>query len=191
MGAKLDGVRVHLLETQATLALPRPRVFTRFSDAANLERITPPRLRFRILTPLPIEMGEGILIDYRLSLRGVPFRWRTRIDVWEPPLRFVDRQIRGPYALWEHEHIFSEVAGGTQVSDRVRWALPFGPVGDLARGFVRQELDAIFRYREAATREWLPGASPSEPTHGRSAVSSARDQTPSSAPPRAISSVGA
>jgi ligand-binding SRPBCC domain-containing protein len=184
-------VKVHTLETQAILPLPRPQVFEFFSDAANLERITPPRLRFRILTPLPIEMGEGTLIDYRLSMRGVPFRWRTRIDVWQPSLRFVDRQLRGPYALWEHEHTFSEVDGGTRVSDRVRWALPLGPVGDLARGFVRWELDAIFRYREAATRECLSGASPSEPMDRRPAVAPVPGRAPSSASPRAISSGGA
>jgi ligand-binding SRPBCC domain-containing protein len=150
-------VRVHTLEAQATIRQPRERVFAFFSDAANLERITPPRLRFRILTRLPIPMAEGSLIDYWLVLRGIPFRWRTRIDVWEPPLRFVDRQLRGPYALWEHEHRFDEAPGGTRVSDRVRFALPFGPLGELARGFVRRELDDIFRWRETATRECLEG----------------------------------
>jgi ligand-binding SRPBCC domain-containing protein len=170
-------------------------VFAFFSDAANLERITPPRLRFRSLTPVPIEMGEGTLIDYRLSLRGVSFRWRTRIDVWEPRSRFVDRQLRGPYALWEHEHTFSEVAEGTQVADRVRWALPFGPVGELARGFVRRELDAIFRYREQAIRECLEGVSPSEPlqrprTHLRNPDGRVSEMGSSSVPPRAISSGG-
>lgn len=154
-------MRVHTLETQAFLPLPRVQVFAFFADAGNLERITPPWLHFLTLTPGPIELRAGARIDYRLRLHGLPLRWRTEIQLWDPPLRFVDRQLRGPYALWEHEHVFTDAAGGTEVADRVRYALPFGPLGELAHAFVRRDLRAIFAFRRTATRECLLGARPS------------------------------
>ena len=159
-------MRVHLLEARTQLPLPRAQVFGFFSDAANLERITPPWLHFLILTPGPIELRAGTLIEYQLRLRGIPLRWRTRIEVWDPPTRFVDVQIRGPYALWEHEHVFTDGTGGTAVSDRVRYALPFGPLGELVHAFVRRDLRAIFEYRQEAVRERLLGPPPSEAAAG-------------------------
>lgn len=147
---------VHLLETSLVLPVARPTVFAFFADAANLEAITPPELKFRITTPLPIAMREDAIIDYRLSLRGIPFRWRTRIALWEPPHRFVDLQERGPYALWEHTHTFDEAAhGGTLVRDRVRYRLPLGPLGELALPIVRRDLTRIFGYREVRVRQLL------------------------------------
>ena len=143
---------VHVLERRQRLPVATERAFAFFSDARNLEAITPPWLRFRLLTPGAIEMRPGALIDYRLRLHGVPLTWRTRIAVWEPPHRFVDVQLRGPYALWEHTHTFEATgADGVIICDRVRYALPFGRVGELARQvFVRRDLDRIFDHRMRA-----------------------------------------
>ena len=143
---------VHVLERRQRLAVPPERAFAFFSDARNLEAITPPWLRFHVLTEGAIDMRPGALIDYRLRLHGIPLSWHTRIAEWEPPHRFVDVQLRGPYALWEHTHTF-EPAGGDAVviSDRVRYALPFGRLGELARRlFVRRDLDRIFDHRMRA-----------------------------------------
>lgn len=150
--------------------IPRPRseVFAFFSDATNLERITPPFLRFRIVTPTPIDIREGALLDYRLRLFGIPFAWRTRIDVFEPDRRFIDTQLRGPYKLWRHLHEFAEVDGGTRMLDRVDYDVPLGPLGDLARSlFVTRTVERIFDFR-ARTIEELLGAQ--EPRPDASAV---------------------
>lgn len=127
--------------------LPRPlaELFPFFADAANLERITPPWLGFRILSAGPIEMRAGTLIDYRLKVHGVPLRWRTRIAAWEPPHRFVDEQIRGPYRLWVHEHTFVERDGGTLCRDTVRYAVLGGALVD--RLLVRPDVQRIFAFR--------------------------------------------
>jgi ligand-binding SRPBCC domain-containing protein len=136
--------------------LPRAQVFEFFSDAFGLEDLTPPWLNFRVLTPAPIHMAAGLHIDYRLRLHGIPLRWQSRIDVWEPPFRFVDVQVRGPYKLWHHEHTFQEVTGGTQCRDIVDYAVPGGWLAE--RYLVRPDLQRIFRYRQARLRELLPGS---------------------------------
>ncbi len=148
---------IRSLCTLTELPLPRARVFPFFADAANLDRLTPPELRLHILTPLPIAMGEGALIDYRLSLLGIPFRWRTRITRWEPDICFVDAQIRGPFGCWEHTHRFSDTADGTRMQDEVRWGLRLAPFGEIVAPLVRRELDRIFAYRERALRHALLG----------------------------------
>ncbi|MDT7856403.1 SRPBCC family protein [Rubrivirga sp. S365] len=152
----------HRLHTTTRLALPRSEVFDFFSDAENLERITPPELDFEITTPRPIEIGEGALIDYRLGLFGVRFGWRTEIVRWEPPYRFVDQQVRGPYRRWHHTHSFVEVEGpggaATRMDDEVLWELPLSPAGELAYPLVRAQLARIFGYRQRAIRELLGGA---------------------------------
>jgi ligand-binding SRPBCC domain-containing protein len=123
-------------------------VFGFFADAFNLEAITPPWLRFRVVTPGPIRMAPGTLIEYRLRLHGVPVRWLTRIEIWEPGARFADVQVRGPYRSWHHTHSFARHPGGTLVRDTVRYELPFGPAGRLAHAvFVRRDLDRIFDFR--------------------------------------------
>lgn len=148
--------RVHLLERTQRVDLPVDRAFSFYGDAHNLERITPLWLGFEVTTPRPIEMGVGTLIEYRLKLHRVPVRWRTRIEAWDPPHRFVDVQVRGPYSLWEHTHTFEEDGpGATIIRDRVRYSIPFGPLGELAdRLLVQQDLKQIFDYRrDAVARE--------------------------------------
>ncbi|MES1164548.1 MAG: SRPBCC family protein [Verrucomicrobiota bacterium] len=141
---------MQVLERETIIPAPRARVFPFFADARNLERITPDALKFRILTEGPIEMHAGAVIDYRLSLSGLPFRWRTLIEVWDPPHRFVDLQTKGPYALWRHTHSFEDLPDGTtRMRDRVEYALPFGPLGRLVRRlFVGRQLDTIFGHRQ-------------------------------------------
>ncbi len=149
----------HSLKTTTLLPYPLEMVFPFFSNAANLERITPTELRFKILTPMPIEMKVGTLIDYRLSLFGIPFSWRTRIAEWEPPYRFADEQIRGPYALWYHVHEFKASGNQTEMSDLVRYRLPLGPLGDIALPLVRKQVNHIFSYRQRviaqSLHQWL------------------------------------
>jgi ligand-binding SRPBCC domain-containing protein len=132
-------------------------VFPFFADAGNLEAITPPSVGFRIVTPRPIEMRAGALIEYRLRLRGVPVSWLTRIEEWVPGVRFVDMQLRGPYALWHHTHTFTpDGAGGTHMRDTVRYALPGGPLGAIPHAlFVRSELERIFDFRAQRVPELL------------------------------------
>ena len=148
--------RTHRLERSVLVARPLEEVFAFFADASNLESITPRFLRFRILTPVPIEMRAGSRIDYALSLFGIPLRWVTRIAAWEPGIRFVDVQERGPYALWRHTHEFERREGATRVRDVVEYALPLGPLGALAHAlFVRRALDRIFDFRRDAIRRLL------------------------------------
>ncbi len=150
--------RAHVLEREQFVPLPPDEAFVFFADAHNLEQITPPFLRFRVLTPRPIPMGEGALIDYRLRLHGIPIRWKTRIEAWEPGVRFVDRQLRGPYALWHHTHTFEPAPGGTLLRDVVRYRLPFGLLGRLIeRLFVRRDVEQIFAYRQEVIARVLGG----------------------------------
>lgn len=150
-GGHRRGMRVFTLTNELWLPAAPWDVFPFFADAFNLERITPPMLRFRVLTAPPIEMGVGTLLDYRVRLRGIPMRWQSEITAWEPPHRFVDEQRRGPYRLWVHEHTFEAQGGGTVARDNVRYAVPGG--GLVQRLFVEPDLRRIFEYRSAALRE--------------------------------------
>ncbi len=148
----------HRILTDLTLQRPIDRVFAFFADAGNLEAITPPELRFVILTPLPIAMAVGARIDYRLSLYAIPFTWRTRITAWEPGRRFVDEQESGPFKLWIHEHRFEALSPtSTRIRDEVRYRLPLEPLGGIAHPLVRRKLERIFAYREERVRELLAG----------------------------------
>lgn len=146
----------HVLERSQHLPGAPAAAFSFFSDAFNLERITPPWLRFHVVTPGPVTMAGGTLLEYRLRLHGVPISWLTRIDTWEPPQRFVDVQVRGPYRLWRHTHTFEPDGTGTLMRDTVRYALPLGPLGQVAhRAFVGRDLARIFDFRREAVSRLL------------------------------------
>ena len=149
------GPGVHVLETATDLPLQIFAVFSFFADAENLQRITPPELAFQIVTPTPLEILEGSVIDYRLKLFGVPFRWRTRISVWQPPFRFVDEQEIGPYQRWVHLHAFEATNAGTRMTDRVEYRLPGYPLGSVFLPLVRRQLERIFRFRAMAIQQIL------------------------------------
>ncbi|MBL1215907.1 MAG: CDP-paratose 2-epimerase [Planctomycetes bacterium] len=146
-----------LVATQ-TVALPLDQVFPFFADAQNLEALTPPWLHFRIVTPTPIDMRPGTLIDYRLRVHGLPLRWQSEITAWDPPHRFCDEQRRGPYRLWKHTHEFTEEQSEerlrvTHMTDRVIYAVPGGRLVD--RLFVRRDLKRIFGHRQQALTRLL------------------------------------
>ena len=151
-------MKVHELQRDLWLARPLAEVFPFFSHAANLEALTPPWLNFRLLSPRPIPMGVGTLIDYRIVVHGIPFRWQSEITVWEPPHRFVDEQRRGPYRIWRHEHGFAERDGGTTISDRVKYAVLFDPV--VHRWLVRPDIERIFDFRTTKMRQLFREAIP-------------------------------
>ncbi len=138
-------MKIFTLETQLWLPRPVSEVFPFFADAGNLQKLTPHWLDFQILTPRPIEMRAGTLIDYGLRIHGVPLRWQSEITAWDPPNRFIDEQRRGPYRLWIHEHRFREKDGGTVVEDSVRYASLGGAL--INRLIVRPDLERIFDYR--------------------------------------------
>jgi ligand-binding SRPBCC domain-containing protein len=164
---------MHTYTLQRSQDVPRPpaEVFRFFQEPRNLARITPPGLGFRILTPSPIVMRNGVELSYRIRVMGMPLRWKSRICGYEPPQRFVDEQILGPYALWRHTHTFEEIPGGTRVTDHVQYALPAGYAGRLIHQFlVRHQLRAIFDFREKTIARIFAGGnaetgSPSS-THG-------------------------
>lgn len=141
------------LSTEQLIEKPRDDVFTYFSDAHNLAEITPPWLKFVVLTPRPIEMQVGTLIDYRLKLRGIPVKWQSEITGWNPPHEFVDEQRRGPYRTWIHTHTFTETDEGTIVGDHIEYAVMGGQlVNNL---FVRPDIEKIFEYRSQKLSELL------------------------------------
>ncbi len=149
---------IHTLERKQRLPLKPGEVFPFFESPENLARITPPWLNFRILTPSPIEMKVGTVIDYTIRWLGIPVRWRILITSHEPPWSFVDKQIAGPYSLWHHTHLFAETASGTEMTDSVRYALPGGPFGDVAHAMiVRRQLNEIFNHRAETISRMLEG----------------------------------
>ena len=145
----------HVLEARVWLARPRPEVFAFFADPRNLLRLTPPRAGLRLRTDCRA-LAAGAVLDFRVRWLGVPLRWRTYVREYDPPYRFVDVQVRGPWARWEHRHLFLEEGGGTWVEDRVTYRLPFGPLGRLAHGaLVHRQLRALWAYRQARLADLL------------------------------------
>ena len=153
---------IHVLERSQRVEVPVEQAFDFYVDALNLEPMTPPWLHFEVTTQGELTLRQGALLDYKLRLHGVPVRWQTRIETWEPPRRFVDIQLKGPYSLWEHTHSFEGDGDGvTVIHDRVRYAIPLGPLGALAHLlFVRRDLRRIFDYRREAASERLPRIGP-------------------------------
>ena len=146
----VNGVRT--LEVETVVPVGIDVAFQFFSNAANLQHLTPPWINFRIHTALPIAMREGLLIDYEIRLYGVPIPWQTRIDVWEPGVRFVDRQTSGPYRWWRHEHLFDVAASGTRIIDRVEF-VPRAAI--LSSWLVRRDVGRIFAFRQGVLAELL------------------------------------
>lgn len=150
-------MQTHILERSQIINRTLEETFDFFSDAYNLEKLTPAFLQFKILTPKPVPMYPGALIDYSLSLFGVPFKWQTLIEAWEPGVKFVDSQVKGPYKLWHHTHTFKALdRERTLMMDCVRYELPMGVFGDLAHDlFVEATLKKIFDYRYEVTERLL------------------------------------
>ena len=148
----LSGMRVHVLERTQRVELSAAEAFAFYGDPANLEPLTPPWLHFALTEATEGEMRRGTRLAYRLRLHGIPIRWRSLIQAWEQPDRFVDVQTKGPYSLWEHTHTFEpDGEGATVIGDHVRYAIPLGPLGALAHAlFVRRDLERIFDYRRDA-----------------------------------------
>ncbi len=144
------------LVREQTIARPLDEVFAFFADARNLETLTPPWLRFEILTPGSIEMHVGTIIQYALRVHGLPIHWTTAITVWNPPFEFVDVQLKGPYVLWHHRHTFEPLGNATCMTDEVHYRLPFGWIGNVVHAaMVRRDLDAIFNYRAQIVEQLL------------------------------------
>ena len=154
-------MKTYTFEIQTTLNRPLKEVFPFFANAENLNKVTPPWLKFEILTPLPIVMKVGTIVDYRLRLHGLPIHWRSEITEWDPPNKFTDVQIKGPYRVWKHEHFFTAEGNQTRMTDRVEYAIPgwiFAPI--VHSLFVKRDLEKIFQYRERRFLEiWIdPGS---------------------------------
>jgi ligand-binding SRPBCC domain-containing protein len=149
--------RSRVLERVQAVPAPLDEAFAFFADPLNLEAITPPWLRFRIVSA-PSRLDRGSRLSYRLRLFGAPVRWLTEITAWAPPRGFTDVQLEGPYRLWEHAHRLTPVPGGTEIRDLVRYRLPLEPLASpVAPATVERWLDAIFDYRARAVAELLRG----------------------------------
>lgn len=146
-------MKIFTFDSSLFLEKPIEEVFLFFSDAFNLQVITPPWIHFQVLTPPPIQMARGTRLRYKLRLHGIPLKWESKITVWDPPRLFVDEQTTGPYQLWRHEHLFAERGGGTDCSDHVEYSAKGGRV--VNRFFVAPDLARIFAYRQRKLEELL------------------------------------
>lgn len=143
-----ENMKVYSLTRSQIIKKPLREVFDFFKQPENLSEITPKSLGFKILTPLPLKMREGMIIDYTVKPMIVRIHWRTMITTYEPPYKFIDEQMLGPYTFWHHTHIFEEVDGGTKTTDEVKYVLPFGWLGRVVHAlFIRKQLNSIFDYR--------------------------------------------
>ena len=148
------------LRAETWVSLPKEDVFPFFADAANLQQLTPPWLRFEIRTPQPVEMRTGARIEYRISLHGLPMSWLTEIAAYEPPFMFVDQQLRGPYRTWIHTHQFRSDRGGPLLLDHVEFDMLGGA---LVAPFVKRDLRKIFTYRHEALLAYFAQPQPWTP----------------------------
>ena len=148
-------MKPHILETVTIINKPLDVVFDFFSKAENLNALTPPELEFKILTPSPIKMFPGTLIEYRIKLNGIPFNWKTKISTWNPPYQFIDEQIKGPYVRWHHTHTFKDLDDGrTEMIDRVEFLSPGWILEPLINAlFIENRVNQIFKYREQKLTE--------------------------------------
>jgi ligand-binding SRPBCC domain-containing protein len=153
-------MRTHVLERSQQVEIPPDAAFAFYGDTLNLEPMTPPWLHFHVTNEDPVVMAPGALLTYRLKLHGIPIHWTTKIESWDPPSGFVDTQLKGPYKLWEHTHVFEpDGNGGTVITDHVHYAIPFGPLGVIAHKlFVRRDLERIFDYRAEAFARLVGGS---------------------------------
>ena len=141
-------MKINTTHRQQSIPAPLERVFSFFCEARNLGRITPPELRFKLLGQSHLQLRAGTLIDYELAWHGILIRWRSRIEEWRPPTRFIDVQLNGPYRFWRHTHSFEARDGGTLMRDTVEFAVPFGALGDSCVGWlVQRDVDRTFDYR--------------------------------------------
>lgn len=141
-------MKPYILKRTQLIHRPLAEVFPFFESPENLSKITPPWLNFIIRTPAPVDMKSGAFIEYTIRWLGLPIRWKTEIKDFDPPFRFVDEQIRGPYTLWHHTHVFNSVNGSTEMTDLVKYRLPFGPIGRIVHAlWIRRQLQEIFDYR--------------------------------------------
>lgn len=150
-------MKTHSLIRKTIIKRPLHEVFGFFSKAENLNLLTPPELQFSILTPLPIEMKKGTLIDYKIKLNGIPFRWKTEISEWKLNDCFVDQQLKGPYRIWHHTHAFKSIPEGTEMTDTVKYLSPgwiFEPLIQFL--FVKKKVEGIFDYRNSKLKEIFP-----------------------------------
>jgi len=154
-------MKIYTLKTRQKIAKPRSELFDFFQRPENLEKITPASVGFRILTPSPIKMKVGTVLDYTIRLFGLPVRWTTLITEYEPPFRFSDVALRGPYSFWFHNHTFKEDDNGTIMIDEVRYALPLGFIGRMVNFlWVKRQLNYIFNYRAKVIKDLLEGKKP-------------------------------
>jgi ligand-binding SRPBCC domain-containing protein len=150
-------MKTHSLIRKTIINRPLEQVFQFFSKAENLNLLTPPELQFKIITPLPIIMKEGAIIDYKIKLNGVPFNWKTEISMWKENEFFVDKQLKGPYRVWHHKHSFKNVNGATEMTDEVNYLSPgwfFEPI--IQALFIKKKVEGIFDYRNAKLKEIFP-----------------------------------
>lgn len=149
-------MKIYEIKVKQKLNSNIENVFNFFSKPINLAKITPKRLGFRIITPLPIEMKSGTIIDYYIKIFSLPIRWRTIITNYEYPSQFIDQQLKGPYSFWHHTHTFEETENGTIIKDQIRYVVPFGLLGRILNYlWIKRDLKNIFEYRKEKIKELI------------------------------------